>query len=118
MSEPDKSKHVSPAERKWNYLGLVTGGLMGAGVAFIVFPESGAGELLAIAVLIALEVGAMAGVLVSVLVNYLIRKRRPATSVLLKPPQDEIEFWKEADRRYEEAKARLLERQKDRSEDS
>jgi predicted PurR-regulated permease PerM len=52
------------------------------------------------------------------LIRYLIRKRRVATSVLLKPPQDEIEFWKEADRQYEEAKARLLERQKDRGEDS
>ncbi len=62
--------------------------------------------------------GAGVSLAVFELIRYLIRKRRAANIVLLDPSQAEIEIWKVDDRRYEQAKARLLQRQKDRGEDS
>lgn len=135
-NSPGKWEHQLPPWRQvnwvnhWRVIVILTGFVAGIIIPFAIsiaistnarsaldWLESS--ELIS-ALLITLMAVVGAGVSLAVfeLIRYLIRKRRTATSVLLEPPQGEIEIWKVDDRRYEQAKARLLQRQKDRGEDS
>ena len=138
MTDPDKWQYHLPPEDRVNWLhfrrflvfgvGIVAAVPITLAIAVAIHTNGGAraaldrlwpSELIgALLITFIAFVGGGVSLAVFELIRYLIRKRRAANIVLLDPPQAEIEFWNEDDRRYEQAKARLLQRQKNRGEDS